>query len=89
MRKLLALSFLLLVWPVFTLYFGAQFRRGGYAYQVHDGRLKWCIVVCLPGEEEFYDHTSHSVGCEFNLFCRYRISPWFDAGRSTTPFDNP
>jgi len=56
---------------------------------VHDGRLKWCIVVCLPGEEEFYDHTSHSVGCEFNLFCRYRISPWFDAGRSTTPFDNP
>ena len=93
MRRLfsnLLLWAFVLAFPVaWTGFLFGQLAQGGTVYQVRDGRLHWCVVVCLPGHEEFYNHTSNSIGSEWRLFTRYRVSPWFDAGRTTTPFDNP
>ncbi len=74
---------------VVTGLFSIQAIRGLYVYQVHNGRIEWAAVFCAPGYEQFYDHETNTVASEWKLDCRYRISPWFDAGISDTPIDNP
>lgn len=66
-----------------------QMVRGIYVYQVHDGRIEWAAVICFPGYEPFYNHYTNKIDRDWKLDARFRISPWFDSGRCTTPIDNP
>lgn len=77
---------LIFVWMFFV---SLQVQGGGYAYQVQHGRLKWCIVVCIPGHESYYDHYTNTVASHFRMARRLRISPWMDAGPPETTLDNP
>lgn len=66
-----------------------QLIHGPVVYQVQQGRLKYCIVVSMPGYEPYFDFGTGQVETDFKFARRYRISPWFDSGPSTTPIDNP
>jgi len=74
---------------VWTWFMTLQVYGGGYAYQVQDGRVKWAIVVCIPGNEQFYDHETNKLNSHFRFSRRLRISPWFDNGPLETTPDNP
>ena len=63
--------------------------KGWRTYQVIDHRIKWAFVVRMPGREPFYNHYLNCIDSHWCMYAKYRISPWFDTGRSTTPIDNP
>lgn len=58
-------------------------------YQAHDHRIEWAWCVRVPGHEQFYNHYTGTIDSRFAIYARYRISPWFDTGRTTSPIDNP
>lgn len=69
--------------------FSLQINWGGWTYQLEDGRVKWALVICAPGYEPFYNHYTQKPDSEWRWWARYRVSPWFDAGISDAPMDNP
>lgn len=69
-------------------WFAVQFIKGWRAYEVQHHHVCWAIVIRLPGHEKFYNHYTGGIESHWALFARYRLSPWFDTGRSTTPIDN-
>jgi hypothetical protein len=70
-----------------SIYALLQPLRGLWAYQVQDNRVKWAVVVCLPGYEEFYDYVSNTNRTRWTAIARYRVSPWFDTGEFAAPID--
>ncbi len=81
--------FIIVFLVVWTVFFTLQIHGGGYTYQVQEGRVKWCIILTLPGPMPFYDHYTNKIEREFRFCARWRISPWFDAGVSEPALDNP
>lgn len=81
-----AFAALIVSWTFFVL---LQMARGGYTYRVQNGREQYCFVICIPGQEPYFDFSTMQVETQFSLTRRVLISSWYDNGPSTTPIDNP
>lgn len=80
-------SFMVLI-SLGSSWFAVNTIKSWCVYQVHDHRIEWAWCVRVPGREQFYNHYTNEIDSRFALYTKYRISPWFDSGRSTTPIDN-
>lgn len=69
-------------------WFAVNSIKGWHIYQVVDHRIQWAACVRVPGHEQFYNHYTNTIDSRFALYARYRISPWFDTGRSPAPIEN-